>query len=56
MTSPWNCQEQERILCRAPGSSEMGSSDDRTCLKILNLPKIKAVTTSGVKYKTALGF
>lgn len=47
-------KEQECAPCRAPGSSEMSSSDDKTYLKTLNLRKIKAMTTADVTYKTAL--
>lgn len=56
MTARVTAKKWECVLCRAPASSEMSSSDDRTYLKILNCRKIKAVTTSDVKYETALSF
>lgn len=37
-------KEQECEPCRAPDSSEMSSSDDKTYLKTLNLRKIKEMT------------
>lgn len=45
-------KEQECAPCRPPGSSEMNTSDDKTYLKMLNLCKIKAMTTAEVAYKT----
>lgn len=37
-------KEQQCAPCRAPGSSEISSSDDKTYLKTLNPRKIKAMT------------
>lgn len=37
-------EEQQCAPCRAPGSSEISSSDDKTYLKTLNPRKIKAMT------------